>query len=166
MLSCHACTKRIVQSIIRRSATSFRPPRTSLALSRHNSRRAITSSPRTPFPEKTIVVPERKKRRDQWFESRGIRPANNQARKKLTDEEFALRKELQFLNDPLKLAALVRKRLKDGEFDKTLSMIRAASKDLQCTVSWNHLIDWQLSKGKMNAALKTYNEVLSFKYWI
>jgi pentatricopeptide repeat protein len=37
--------------------------------------------------------------------------------------------------------------------------VRAASKTIKCTVSWNHLIDWQLSKGKINGAIRIYNEV-------
>jgi len=71
-----------------------------------------------------------------------------------------MRRTLKLLKDPLKLAEHVRKCLKDDDFDTTLATVRAASKNVQCTVSWNHLIDWQLSRGKMNAAIKTYNEVL------
>ena len=72
-----------------------------------------------------------------------------------------VRKELQFLKDPLVLAVQVRKYLREDEFEKTLALVRAASKDVQCTVSWNHLIDYEMSKGRMNAAIKTYNEVRS-----
>lgn len=70
-----------------------------------------------------------------------------------------MRTQLKLLKDPLRLADHVRKCLKDDEFESTLQLVRAASKDVQCIVSWNHLIDWQLSKGKMAAAFKTYNEV-------
>jgi hypothetical protein len=164
MLSCHACTKRILQSIIGGPTLSSRPLNPSLASSRSNSRRAISSSPRILLPERSIVVSERKKQREQWFESRGVRPADKPARRQLNDKEYALRRELRYLNDPLKLAQHVRICLRDDEFHNTLALIRAASKDLQCTVSWNHLIDWQLSKGKMNAAIKTYNEVAPLNY--
>lgn len=64
-------------------------------------------------------------------------------------------------SDPVKLAEYIRKALKGDDFETALAVVRAASKGLSCTVSWNHLIDWQMSKGKMNAALKTYNEVCS-----
>ena len=70
-----------------------------------------------------------------------------------------LQKHPEYANDPLKLAEYIRKALKGDDFDTALAVVRAASKRLACTVSWNHLIDWQMSKGKMNAALKTYNEV-------
>jgi len=70
-----------------------------------------------------------------------------------------LQKHPSFTNDPLKLAEIVRKSLRGDDFETALTMARAASAKVQCTVCWNHLIDWQMSKGKMNAALKTYNEV-------
>lgn len=66
-----------------------------------------------------------------------------------------------YANDPLKLAEYVRKALKGDDYDTALAVVRAASKGMSCTVSWNHLLDWQLSKGRMNAAMKTYNEVFS-----
>lgn len=59
----------------------------------------------------------------------------------------------------MKLADFVRKSLRSDDFDTTLEVVRSASKTLQCVVSWNHLIDYTLSKGKMNAAIKIYNEV-------
>jgi hypothetical protein len=68
-------------------------------------------------------------------------------------------KHPSFTNDPLKLAEIVRKSLRGDDFETALTMARAASAKVQSTVCWNHLIDWQLSRGKMNAALKTYNEV-------
>jgi hypothetical protein len=104
----------------------------------------------------------RRNRRQEWLESRGIRPADKRV-KKNSESDFVIRKHLKYLKDPLKLAEHVRRLLRGGDFDNTLVIVRAASKNVQCTVSWNHLIDWQLSKGKMNAAIKTYNEVLKYK---
>ena len=92
------------------------------------------------------------------MESRGIRPADK-APKNSLKSDFVIRKHLQYLKDPLKLADHVRRMLRADNFDETLEVVRAASKTVQCTVSWNHLIDWQLSKGRMNAAIKTFNEV-------
>jgi hypothetical protein len=71
-----------------------------------------------------------------------------------------LQKHPAYANDPLKLAEYVRKALKGDDFETAVAVVRAASKTLSCTVSWNHLMDWQMSKGKMNGAFKTYNEVL------
>ena len=72
---------------------------------------------------------------------------------KITDQH------LVYLKDPLKLADFIRKTLRDGDFETAQKIVRAASKDVQCIVSWNHLVDWQVTQGKLNAAIKTYNEV-------
>lgn len=69
------------------------------------------------------------------------------------------RNQSRYLKDPLKLADTVREYLRDDKFDEALALTQFASKDVQCTVSWNHLINWQLTKGKVRGALKSYNEV-------
>ena len=76
-----------------------------------------------------------------------------------------VRKQLKYLKDPLKLAEHVRATLREDDFESAMAIVRAASKDTECIVSWNHLIDWQLSKGRMNGAMKTYNEVFTFTYF-
>lgn len=74
--------------------------------------------------------------------------------------EKKVRKELQYLPDPLKLADHVRGVLKKGDVEKALGLTRIASKDMECIVSWNHIIGHLLAEKQVNAALKIYNEVL------
>jgi hypothetical protein len=67
-----------------------------------------------------------------------------------------------FIDNPLKLADQVREILqKRDEVSEAHAerMVYAASKSMPCTVAWNHLINYQLSRGRVNAALKTYNNV-------
>jgi len=78
--------------------------------------------------------------------------------KQYTSEKEVLRK-LKFLKDPLKLAENVRLTLRDGEFDKAERLVRFASREGLYIVAWNHLINYQISHGKVNGAIKTYNEV-------
>jgi hypothetical protein len=73
-----------------------------------------------------------------------------------------VRKELDYLRDPLKLANHVLNLLRQDRFDEAELLVQTASKSFPCTVSWNHLIDWELSKGKVNVAIKTYNEVCKY----
>lgn len=73
--------------------------------------------------------------------------------------EKKVRRELQFLPDPLKLADHVRRVLKKGDVEKALALARIASKDMECVVSWNHIIGHLLSEKQVSAALKLYNEV-------
>ena len=67
--------------------------------------------------------------------------------------------ELRHLRDPLQLADHVRDMLRNKNEKKALELVRAASKDVDCTVAWNHLMDYGMSKGMVNPALKYYNEV-------
>ena len=77
-----------------------------------------------------------------------------------------LQRELYWVRDPLKLANKVMSMLKKddpGDYYKVLALVRLASKDMVCIVSWNHLVDYNMSKGKVKAAIATYNEVGSEK---
>ncbi|KAI4144396.1 MAG: hypothetical protein L6R39_004204 [Caloplaca ligustica] len=69
-----------------------------------------------------------------------------------------LGKELVWLQDPLKLAENTVSLLRDDEDEKALEIVRMASKRAPCTVSWNHLIDYEMSKGRCQKAVKIYNE--------
>jgi hypothetical protein len=100
--------------------------------------------------------------RQKWLESRGVTPLHK--RKERETDGPLIKKQLKHLKDPLKLAEHVRATLREDDFETALAVVRAASKDTQCIVSWNHLIDWQLSRGKMNGAIKTYNEVFPYSY--
>lgn len=185
MLTCHACIKRCVQTLVGESSlvSSHLNPRIATNHSRRAFKRRYASisthegsrdakSPQIgssssnykpviagvadkyDFPNG--VVPTSNKRK-QWLESRGVRPVRKSQPEKKPD--FVIEKHLSYLKDPLKLAEFVRKCLRDDDFESAEAIVRAASKDILCTVSWNHLIDWQLGKGKMNAAIRTYNEV-------
>ena len=78
---------------------------------------------------------------------------------RLAFDERSLREELKYLRDPLKLAEYVDSLLRKGGFDKAAELVRMASKSIPCTVSWNHLINYELSQSRVNSAVKLYNEV-------
>lgn len=61
----------------------------------------------------------------------------------------------------MKLGDYVRNTLREGDDKKALELVRAASRTVDCTVSWNHLLDYGLSKGMVNNTFKLYNEVRS-----
>ncbi|KAI9786193.1 MAG: hypothetical protein M1839_007603 [Geoglossum umbratile] len=74
---------------------------------------------------------------------------------------FVLRAELKHLSDPLALADRIRVLLSADDYAKAVSLLRMASKDMQCTVGWNYVLDALLREGRINSALKLYNEVTS-----
>lgn len=111
----------------------------------------------------------RTQNRQEWLDSRGTTPPNKKlATTELTEHDtardakrFLVRKILNKLADPLQLAQYVRTTLAKEDLDHALEIVRTASKDTQCTVSWNHIIEWLLLKQKLRTALKTYHEVES-----
>ena len=106
-----------------------------------------------------VDVSPRTIERKKWLDSRGIRPPPSKKEKKVARTDRDIRHNLSYLNDPLKLADFVRQTLRKDDFSFAEEVVRAASKNTLCVVSWNHLVEWQLSKGKMNAAISTFNEV-------
>ena len=70
-----------------------------------------------------------------------------------------LRSELSYLQDPLKLSDRVWQLLHQNDSEKATALVRLACAKIPCVVSWNHIIDWNMSRGKANTALKIYNEV-------
>lgn len=74
-------------------------------------------------------------------------------------DERSLQQELIYLRDPLKLANHITQLLQKGGFDKAVELVRMASKNVECTVSWNHLVNHEMGHGKPVSALKLYHEV-------
>ncbi|KAH6715403.1 hypothetical protein BKA61DRAFT_604435 [Leptodontidium sp. MPI-SDFR-AT-0119] len=105
-----------------------------------------------------VEVSPRTIERRKWLDSRGIRPPSKKEGQ-LARTESDIRHHLTYLSDPLKLADFVRQELRRDKFDFAQELVRTASKNTKCVVSWNHLVEWQLMKGKMNAAISTYNEM-------
>ncbi|KAI3337135.1 hypothetical protein HD806DRAFT_475791 [Xylariaceae sp. AK1471] len=73
--------------------------------------------------------------------------------------EWAARKELDYLKDPLHIANRVRKALDSDDFKHAAEITRQASKHTKVAVSWNHLIDYELKKDRIHSAFKLYNEM-------
>lgn len=74
----------------------------------------------------------------------------------------ALEKEQRFLKDPLKLAERTVSILHKGETETALKLVQLSSRSMECTVSWNHLMDYEMVKGRATNAMKIYNDVLGF----
>ncbi|KAI1460591.1 hypothetical protein F4805DRAFT_416414 [Annulohypoxylon moriforme] len=79
--------------------------------------------------------------------------------RRLTPSEWAAQKHLQYLKDPLDIANQVKRILAKDRFEEAAIMTRKSSKDTKVVVSWNYLIDYQLRKDRIHAALKLYNEM-------
>jgi hypothetical protein len=71
-----------------------------------------------------------------------------------------LEAELRWLPDPMKLAKRTLEMLRSEEHGKALELVQlASSKGMACTVSWNHLIDWDMRMGRVGEAWRGFNDV-------
>jgi hypothetical protein len=167
MLTCQSCMRHCLQSIIGDSAIISPYVRPTLAPKLSRGRpfqrsHASTYTAYKPVKERQplIEAPQQKLSRQEWLDSRGVRPTSKTSAKEFRPvEEARVARHLVYLSDPLKLADFIRQSLQKDDFDTAESVVRAASKNIQCTVAWNHLIDYQLRQGRMKAAVKTFNEV-------
>ncbi|KAL6152129.1 hypothetical protein ACJQWK_04732 [Exserohilum turcicum] len=79
---------------------------------------------------------------------------------RMSDSDWNRRKrELRHLQDPLELAVFVKQELAKDKVDEMLQLVYMASHSMECIVSWNHIIDYYLDKGRVKDALKAYNDM-------
>jgi len=138
--------------------TGRRPPSTSAADAR----------PQVLLPRRHDDAPDYTKRGSSpWSKSEIYRKQNKSiiaARTgprllRRTPTDAHLQTELKYLNDPFKLAQHILYVLQTGDEQKALALVRLSSRNLDNTVSWNHVVDWQMKQGKTSVAIDTYNEV-------
>ena len=88
-------------------------------------------------------------------------PSANRPSKTEAYKRSNLELEVRWLKDPVKLADHTVKLLREDDPEKAVAIVRHASKDVECTVSWNLLIDYEMSKARVANALKLYHDVSS-----
>ena len=72
---------------------------------------------------------------------------------------------MQFLTDPLKLAKTVLSRLRISDVSGAVALVRASDREkVENVVSWNHIMDYEMSFQNVKGALKVYNEVSGAGY--
>lgn len=82
------------------------------------------------------------------------------AEKKQRDRlQRAVKKHLDHMEDPWKIAQHVDQTLAKDRFEEALLLTQRASKDGQVVVAWNHLIGYLLEKQQLKKAVKLFNEV-------
>ncbi|QSZ30028.1 hypothetical protein DSL72_004546 [Monilinia vaccinii-corymbosi] len=167
MFTCRACTKRCFQALMGDSATHITHPQ--LIIPQRQLYSSFTSNatdsgsynyqPISQDEGSSEPTKSRTVKRQEWLDSRGQRPADKKPAPTdpRIDDKFMWK--LKQLQDPLQLANYVRYLLTEDDFEKALLYVRSASKNVECVVSWNHLIEWQFSKGLLNPAFKTFNEM-------
>lgn len=143
LVNCAACLRRAMQASSRsRPLASILPvlPQTS----RHYASVATPSIERTDAPQNLV-----------------LEPVDSDVSKKKDFERLQriVKKELQHMDDPWKIAQYVERALASDRFDEALLLTKTAGKDRQVVVAWNHLINYLLGKQQLKNAIKLYNDV-------
>ncbi|KAL7905906.1 hypothetical protein GGI35DRAFT_124837 [Trichoderma velutinum] len=143
LVNCAACLRRAVQASSRnRPLAGILPvlPQTS----RHYASVAIPSTERTEAPRSLV-----------------LEPVDSDVSKKKDFERLQriVKKELQHMDDPWKIAQYVERALSNDRFDEALLLTKTAGKDRQVVVAWNHLIDYLLGKQQLKNAIKLFNDM-------
>ncbi|MCJ1464172.1 hypothetical protein MMC07_002785 [Pseudocyphellaria aurata] len=73
--------------------------------------------------------------------------------------QTSLEQELRYLKDPRKLADYIDSLLQRDQYGKAYELVKKSCRDVPCTVSWNHLINFAMSAGKLANACALYNDM-------
>jgi pentatricopeptide repeat protein len=65
--------------------------------------------------------------------------------------------------DKVKVLRRTKELLKDQRQAEALQLVRLASKEQQCTIAWNAILEELLERKRVNEAFKVYNDVRLFK---
>lgn len=175
MLACRSCFIDCLRAIVGESAPAVRGSTSSLV--RSTGRRRRNRSPARTYATALTKPIDYAFQREKREEDRGpFKPFDKTSQKPLGSDltakvreqldqkvtpkqEKELSIELKWLRDPLKLAGHVRQTLRSNDLEKALALCRMASREGQYIVSWNHVIDWLMSRRDVKSAFKIYNEV-------
>lgn len=67
--------------------------------------------------------------------------------------------ELRWLKDMRKFGDHTSSLLQKDDFRKAHELVKLASKKFDCTVSWNHLINYEMGNGRVANAVNLFNDV-------
>lgn len=159
MFECRACIWRCLQAIAgdchKADRILTRPPLLSnLRISQNAFRRHASTSVANKNPSRQLVegkqpiddIETEQKPQKDW---RGASPA----------DERHLKIELKYLQDKVKLAEHVHYTLRCEQPEKALDLCRLASKQQSVIVSWNYCVGWHMKQGRIDEAIKIYNEM-------
>ncbi|KAK4494032.1 hypothetical protein PRZ48_015218 [Zasmidium cellare] len=157
MLECRACVQRCIRSIAGDEVLlqSIRRP---LLLTPHLANRPPRRRVATAAP---VRNDESQDALSAHFGDANTNKSNklSLAKSSKSSDDKAIRKELEWLKDPVKLAEHVHYTLREKKIEKAINLCRIASKSMTCIVAWNHVIDWHIKNQRVNAAIDIYNEM-------
>ncbi|KAJ9151741.1 Pentatricopeptide repeat protein [Pleurostoma richardsiae] len=150
MFLCRSCARRASAALSHKvSAAEVR----ALGISSTTVRRNHAAPAFTKLEEAAAAAGEDAGQTDQ---SLAVTKDSKRGEKQLA---WVVRKHLEHMKDPYKIAQHVENTLRKDRFEEALAVTREASKGAQCVVSWNHLIEYHLQHQRLHAGIKLYNEM-------
>ncbi|KAK5169577.1 uncharacterized protein LTR77_005554 [Saxophila tyrrhenica] len=160
MLECRACVWRCIRAIAGDSrqaqALYRRPLLLTPQIEQNPFRRHASTAVATTPPAEDLLVPGRQPVVDK---PESQTDGDKQQKTVPVANERHLKTELRYLQDKVKLAEHVHYTLRCDKPEKALDLCRLASKQQEVIVSWNHCVDWYIQRGKVDEAIKIYNEM-------
>ncbi|KAI6838438.1 hypothetical protein KC340_g3815 [Hortaea werneckii] len=162
MFECNACTLRYLRALASEAAVQ----------NRHHSRLLLTPHLTIPSHRRaasTAAAPPASNQGNPYLNAAQLRHQtqgdvipfdhDRPATEVTTFDKKALRKELEWLPDPVKFTEHVQYTLRCEKPMKALELVRLASKTRQCTVAWNHVVNYNMQRGHLRDAFAVYNEM-------
>lgn len=192
MLECHACFKRCLNAItaLHSSPSPRFSPRTTVSVGWLQHGRSSSSLVVEEVPQSYHNVAIHGKSRPLRISKHGkselavklqrprvkspVRNTKHKSSEEIEENkelERIAKEELRWLRDPLRFSERIRAVLPRGGVTKpmlveakALALVRVASKNVNCVVAWNHIIDHYMAQGKPKLAQKIFNEVRLFSF--
>ncbi|KAI7371046.1 hypothetical protein KC354_g820 [Hortaea werneckii] len=162
MFECNACTLRCLRALAAEAAVPNRH-HTRLLLTPHltipSQRRAASTAAASPASNQSNPYLNAAQLRHQAQGDVIPFDHDRPATEVTTFDKKALRKELEWLPDPIKFTEHVQYTLRCEKPAKALELVRLASKTRQCTVAWNHVVNYHMQRGRPRDAFAVYNEM-------
>lgn len=128
--------------------------------------KAISAEGATAYSKKISKPVERtlqaRAKNNELYETTMSASSENSVPENVSEEESKRRAlhEMQYLQDPFRLAGHVQQLLRHDEVQRAYDLVLTSQKEgSRNIVSWNHLIDYHMHKGKVSDALWYYNQV-------
>ena len=162
MLECRACLLRCLRALCHDAPSQSlkRPTRPAV---RNYSSRAVQ-----PRSESSLGFsrPRRNVRTDNSLIAAAKAPivGGRTAPSNVTNTQLnRLKLELPWLGaDRIKVLRRTKELLKEGRQAEALELVRLSSKNIECTIAWNAVLEDLMQQGKVNEAFKVYNDVRTY----
>ncbi|KAF4460176.1 Pentatricopeptide repeat-containing [Fusarium albosuccineum] len=155
ILTCGACLRRALQ-LVPQQRPSLESAALLQARSLRQASRAFASTIATESSPATSPVKNTDTPSSLDAEPMDETVAGKKAQLKL---QRAVKKQLQYMDDPWKIGQYVEQALARDRYDEALLLTQTASRSHQVVVSWNHLINYTLEKQQLHKAVKLYNDM-------